>query len=77
MEERRLVEMMILKKKKRLYDKIMFVKKKKNQEVRVDKFVRMSFCCVCCIVDLYYYFFNFIDKEIKRKMGGYRDVEEV
>lgn len=37
----------------------------------------MSFCCVCCIVDLYYYFFNFIDKEIKRKMGGYRDVEEV
>ena len=33
MEERRLAEMMIPKKKKRLYDKIMYAKKKKNQEV--------------------------------------------
>ncbi|XP_061189628.1 pescadillo-like isoform X2 [Saccostrea echinata] len=34
MEERRLAEMMIPKKKKRLYDKIMYAKKKKNQETR-------------------------------------------
>lgn len=34
MEERRLAEMMIPKKKKRLYDKIMYSKKKKNQETR-------------------------------------------
>ena len=32
-EERRLAEMMIPKKKKRLYDKIMYSKKKKTQEV--------------------------------------------
>lgn len=77
MEERRLAEMMIPKKKKRLYDKIMFAKKKKNQEVRADKLVRMSFCCVCCIADLYHYFLNFTDKETKRKTGGHRDAEEV
>ena len=34
-EERRLAEMMIPKKKKRLYDKIMYSKKKKTQEVYV------------------------------------------
>ncbi|XP_048770357.1 pescadillo homolog [Ostrea edulis] len=34
MEERRLAEMMIPKKKKRLYDKIMYAKKKKTQETR-------------------------------------------
>lgn len=77
MEERRLAEMMIPKKKKRLYDKIMFAKKKKNQEVRADKLVLMGFCCVCCIADLYHYFLNFTDKETKRKTGGHRDAEEV
>lgn len=77
MEERRLAEMMIPKKKKRLYDKIMFAKKKKNQEVRADKLVQMSFYCVCCIADLYHYFLNFTDKETKRKTGGHRDAEEV
>lgn len=77
MEERRLAEMMIPKKKKRLYDKIMFAKKKKNQEVRADKLVLMSFCCVCCIADLYHYFLNLTDKETKRKTGGHRDAEEV
>lgn len=77
MEERRLAEMMIPKKKKRLYDKIMFAKKKKNQEVRADKLVLMSFCYVCCIADLYHYFLNLTDKETKRKTGGHRDAEEV
>lgn len=77
MEERRLAEMMIPKKKKRLYDKIMFAKKKKNQEVRADKLVLMSFYCVCCFADLYHYFLNFTDKETKRKTGGHRDAEEV
>ena len=33
-EERRLSEMMIPKKKRRLYNKIMYAKKKKSQEVR-------------------------------------------
>lgn len=34
-EERKLAEMMIPKKKKRLYNKIMYAKKKKAQEVKV------------------------------------------
>lgn len=78
MEERRLAEMMIPKKKKRLYDKIMYAKKKKNQEVRADKLVQTS-CCrgICVIADLYHYFLNFTDKETKRKTGGHRDAEEV
>ena len=36
-EERRLAEMMTPKKKKRLYDKIMYSKKKKTQEVCLGK----------------------------------------
>ena len=53
-EERRLAEMMIPKKKKRLYNKIMYSKKKKAQEVRglvvlvakIDDYPFSHFCIV-------------------------------
>lgn len=53
MEERRLAEMMIPKKKKRLYDKIMYSKKKKSQEVRADKLVQTSCCLVFVLLQIF------------------------
>ena len=47
-EERRLAEMMIPKKKKRLYDKIMYSKKKKGQEV-ISLTVIIYICSSYCL----------------------------
>ena len=72
-EEKRLAEMMIPKKKKYLYDKIIYGKKRKAREVR-----HLCFCLYCGKIHAAFknfefgLIFNFIISgyEIKRKEGS-------